>query len=92
MPAVLALYEHEQDPERRALLLRVLAASRDPRAAIVLGEALFSSNYLEVREATRALQQYFTGFITGGSESQRLYLVEWFSENESSFRAAAHER
>ena len=80
---VLAWYKQARDAKTRAHLLRVLAASRHPKAAIELGEALNDSE-LEVRvAATYGLLDYFWPTLapTGGTEVHMAAAAKWWREN-----------
>lgn len=82
VPKVLAWYEQEADAQTRADLLRVLAASRDPRAGLAIGAALKDAA-LEVRvEATEGLMDYFLGYaVGGGTEFQMQEVERWWKKN-----------
>ncbi|HUT57366.1 MAG TPA: HEAT repeat domain-containing protein, partial [Phycisphaerae bacterium] len=83
---VLSWYKEAKDGKTRAHLLRVLAASRHPRAAIELGEALDDKSW-DVRLATtEGLADYFLAeeFIEGGSEEQAEAVRKWWQEKAAS--------
>ena len=79
---VLSWYKEAGDGKTRAHLLRVLAASRNPKAAIELGRSLEDKN-LDVRvAATYGLLDYFqTTLVSGGSESHMAFAAKWWREN-----------
>jgi hypothetical protein len=79
---VLAWYREADAGKARANLLWVLAASRDPRAALALGEALYDES-LEVRwAATYGLLEYFNGMAgSGGTEQHMAAAREWWEKN-----------
>ena len=83
-------YASARDPKRRTHLLRVLAASRDPRGAIALGEALHDDE-LDVRvAATMGLHDYFLPYFVGGNlESAMTAADEWWARNEADLRKRA---
>lgn len=72
------------------LLLRVLAASRDPRAAVVLGETLPDED-LDLRvAAAEGPFWYFLEFQRGGNlESVISQADEWWRAHEPELRAEA---
>ena len=79
---VISWYLKSKDPKIRASLLRVLAASRDPRAAVVLGNSL-KDDALDVRmAATYALMDYFSSpIVDGGTEQHMLTVQAWWKNN-----------
>jgi len=84
-------YREAKGVEERALLLRVLAASRDPRAAVVLGETL-PDEKLELRvAATEGILDYFFDDRFGGNnlEGQMTDADEWWRAHESGLRKEA---
>ena len=82
VPKVTAWYFKAKDGKIRAALLRVLAVSRDPRAALVLGNSL-KDDSLDVRiAATDGLMDYFLPSIAGGGTEQQMLAVQiWWEEN-----------
>ena len=81
---VLSWYKEAKDGKTRAHLLRVLAASRHPKAAIELGKALDDDKSLDVRvSATYALLDYFApdAGLNGGTESAMFAAAKWWREN-----------
>jgi hypothetical protein len=82
MTKVLAWYEETKDGKIRAHLLWVLAVSRDPRAALALGNALGDGS-LDVRvAATYGLLNYFMrGDVIGGTEQHMIAVKEWWKKN-----------
>lgn len=82
VPKVISWYGEAKDKKIRASLLRVLAASRDPRAALVLGNSL-KDDSLDVRvAATYGLMDYFLpSIINGGTEQHMLAVQEWWENN-----------
>ena len=85
--AVLSTYARERDPTRRAHLLALLAVSRDPRAALRLGEALGDPN-VEVRTAaTQGLVRYFVDPPrVGGSEQAAEAARAYWRDHEAELR------
>jgi hypothetical protein len=94
MGQILRWYEQERDPRTRASLLVVLAASRDPRAGLVLAGAIRSTN-VDVRiAAAEALNRHFGADLcsSGGNlESEFAHAEEWLEENEVRLRKAARD-
>lgn len=82
VPKVISWYSKAKDEKIRASLLRVLAVSRDARAALILGNSL-EDNSLDVRSAsTYGLRDYFINFIVdGGTEQQMIQAQEWWKKN-----------
>jgi hypothetical protein len=80
---VLVWYRDSKDDKTRALLLRLLAASRDARAALVLGEALdFESLDTRIAGCYGLLDYFFPEFVGGGSEQHMKAAHEWFQSNK----------
>ena len=84
VPKAILWYRKAKDEKIRASLLRVLAASRDPRAALVLGNAL-RDNSLTRFAATYGLMDYFmlTTGISGGTEGHMIAAQEWWEKNRA---------
>ena len=82
VPKVISWYSEAKDGKIRAALLRVLAVSRDPRAALVLGSSL-KDDSLDVRvAATYGLMDYFLPSLVGGGTEQHMFAVqEWWEKN-----------
>jgi len=82
VPKVISWYSKAKDAKIRASLLRVLAVSRDPRAALALGNSL-KDDSLDVRvAATYGLMDYFMlTAISGGTEGHMLAAQEWWEKN-----------
>jgi hypothetical protein len=82
---VIQWYEEAGDDVTRVHLLSILAASRDPRAALVLGTALRSPS-LEVRfAAVNGLNWEFGAdacAVGGGAEDAFASAYEWLEENQ----------
>jgi hypothetical protein len=93
---VVSWYSQSKDPKIRASFLRVLAVSRDPRAAVVLGASL-NDNSLDVRiAATYGLMDYFLpSVVDGGTEQHMAAVHKWWTANrerlEREARCAAAE-
>jgi hypothetical protein len=88
---MLRRYRDAKSVERKVLLLGVLAASRDPRAAVVLGETLHDEE-LDLRvAATVGIVDYFFDDRFGGAnlESMMTAADEWWQSNEARLRAEA---
>jgi hypothetical protein len=83
-------YRAATNPETRAALLKELAPSRDPRAAVVLGEAL-KDPVLALRViATNCLLDYYVpALVEGGSEQQMEAALRWWKKNEARLRREA---
>ncbi len=79
---VISWFSKAKDEKIRVALLRVLAVSRDPRGAIVLGNSL-KDDSVDVRiAAAYGLMDYFLPSITdGGSEQQMIAVEEWWEGN-----------
>jgi hypothetical protein len=79
---VISWYSRAEDEKIRAALLRVLAVSRDPRAALILGNSL-KDDALAVRiAATYGLMDYFLPSVAGGGSEQHMLAVqEWWEKN-----------
>jgi hypothetical protein len=82
VPKVIRWYRQAKDEKIRASLLRVLAASRDPRAALMLRKSM-NEGSLDLRwAATYGLMDYFILFIVdGGTEQQIILVQEWWEKN-----------
>jgi hypothetical protein len=85
VPKVISWYRKAKDGKTRASLLRVLAASRDPRAALILGNSLEDNDSLDVRvAATDGLTDYFINYIVCcGTEQQMIYVHSWWEKNQA---------
>jgi hypothetical protein len=84
-------YRDTRSVERKVLLLGVLAASRDPRAAVALGETLHDEE-LDLRvAATLGIVDYFFEDRFGGADLQGMMTDadEWWQANEARLRAEA---
>ena len=78
---------HKADDRSRCYILRLLAASRDPRAALVLGAALESKVSLAAGEG---LIDYFLPSMTsGGTEQQMDAARKWFASNKARLQSEA---
>lgn len=87
---VLKWYQNSKNEKERASFLRVLAVSRDVRAAIVLGNALEDES-LDVRiSAVYGLMDYFVEIATsGGSEQHFIYVKQWWEKNKERLQKEA---
>ena len=89
---ILAEYEREPNISRRVHLIRALAASRDPRAAILLHE-LLKHESLDIRiAALRGLWDHFIqkeGTGAGGTEQMFEDEAKWWEKYENEIRRAA---
>lgn len=88
---MLRRFREAESAEERALILRVLAASRDPRAAVVLGETLHD-DALDVRvAATLGIADYFLEERYGGGNLESLMTDadEWWKGHEAELRREA---
>jgi hypothetical protein len=93
---ILAAYQKELKKPRleqtdRPYLERLLAASRDPRAAVLLGEQVEGNQ--PAFGAVDGLMDYYVPFVViGGAESQIDAVQKWWKENEKRLRAEAEKR
>lgn len=82
VPKVLGWYAAAQDSTTRAHLLRILAASRDPRGAVVLGSALSDTDIAVRIAAIDGLAHYFVReTICCGSEGKVKVVTQWWGEH-----------
>ncbi|MCE5279519.1 MAG: prenyltransferase/squalene oxidase repeat-containing protein [Planctomycetaceae bacterium] len=89
---MIALYRTAKDPQRKAHILWVLAASRDPRAGVLLGEVLINTDEPgpQTAAATYGLMTFFvTEVVEGGSEQHAQAVLQWWRKNERRLRAEA---
>jgi hypothetical protein len=80
-------YRQETDPVRRGALLKRLAATRDPRVAVVLGEVL-SSSTLPYPEITLLAEFYLPEEKRGSTDA----VWDWWRANEADLRRRAGTR
>ncbi len=82
VPKVISWYSKTKNAKIRASLLRVLAVSRDPRAALVLGNSLKDDSF-DVRIAViHGLTDYFLpSVVCCGSEQDAFAAQEWWEKN-----------
>lgn len=89
---ILGKFESETESCRRAHLIRVLAASRDPRAALLL-HGLLDDPSLDIRMAAlRGLWDHhvrYEGAWSGGTEQMFEDEAKWWEKNEDQLRSAA---
>jgi hypothetical protein len=87
---MIRLYEQEKDSTRKAHVLWILAASRDPRAGVILGEAL-TDDVLGIRIAATygLLDIFLERLVSGGTESHMFAAQEWWKKNEQRLRREA---
>jgi hypothetical protein len=91
--AVASAYARERDPARRAHLLALLAVSRDPRAALRLGEALDDPNVAVRAAATQGLARYFADPpLVGGSEQAAEAARAYWRDHEAELRRSTSAR
>jgi hypothetical protein len=90
---VLEWYRHSTDEKTRIHLARILGASRDPRAALALADAIdetspdFAFYYLRCEVAV-ILNEYFVPAFCGGDlESDFRNSKDWLRENRARLRA-----
>ena len=92
---ILAAYESEKALERRVSLLRVLAASRDPRVAVMLHK-LVSDDSLDIRlAALGGLWDHYIqidGVWGGGTEQMFFDEAEWWRLYKNDLQRAASVR
>ncbi len=80
---LLTWYRASKEDAISAHLLRVLAASRDPRAALVLGEAIRSGSPPLRFAGCYGLRDYFPVPVTFGGTRQHMHAAErWFVANK----------
>jgi hypothetical protein len=87
----LAWLQSATDDGTRVHLLRLLAASRDPRAALILGAAINSDSPDVRMAACYGLLDYFVtgGKENGGTEQHITDAQEWFASNKARLRSEA---
>lgn len=81
---VVRWYEGTCDEKTRANLLCILAASRDPRAALILGNAMRSPSFDIRLAAIQGLNLHFGAALCsggGGLEDEFRDAEDWFQEN-----------
>ncbi len=90
VPKVISWYSEAKDEKIRVSLLRVLAASRDARAALVLGN-LLKDDWLSIRvAATYGLKDYFIQSYLGRSTEDHMLAVQaWWEKNQERLEAEA---
>jgi HEAT repeat protein len=82
VPKVISWYLEAKDEKIRAAFLRVLAVSRDPRAALILGNARKDDSLDVAFAAMYGLRDYFLPSIgTGGTEQQIIAVQQWWEKN-----------
>jgi hypothetical protein len=88
---VLVWYASDTDVTARSLDLRLLAASRDPRGAVMLGEALDDAVFEVKIAALDGLADYFVGVgqVCCGSEQKAIVVHKWWQQHEGELRAGA---
>jgi hypothetical protein len=90
LPVIRARFRSERDPRRRELLLRVLAASRDARAAVVLGAELEGDDAELQAAAIEGLGDYFLPYlVSGGLEALAAAVETWWAENKTALAEEA---
>ena len=85
----LGWFREASDPTTRVHLLRVLAASRDPKAALVLGDC-FHDPSLGI-DACEDMNEYFVvpQQVDGGSRSVIAAATKWFAANKERLQREA---
>ncbi|NNF01032.1 MAG: HEAT repeat domain-containing protein [Pyrinomonadaceae bacterium] len=80
-------YSQAENEETRVSFLRVLAASKDPRAAVILG-SLLEDRTLKTRVAALyGLMYYFLpSVVGGGTEAHFLYVRKWWEVNKDQIK------
>lgn len=89
---VLRWYDETCDEPTRVNLLTVLAASRDPRAGLVMAGAISSTSRELPRAAVNALNTHFGAnrcSVGGNLESDFRQAFDWLEENEGRLRKEA---
>ena len=83
-----------ESDKRLGHLLSVLAASRDPRAAVMLGENLTNEKVWRGRIAScyGMLDYFLPVAVVGGTEQHFEAAQKWWKKNEPKLRAKAEER
>jgi hypothetical protein len=86
---LLQWYAAPQKPEDRAYLARLLALSRDPRAAIALGESLESEDFdIRIAACYGLLDYFLPGTIGGGTENHMIIVKAWWVQNKEKLKNA----
>ena len=78
---------HKADDRSRIHIIRLLAASRDPRAALVLGAALDSK--LSLAAGDGLVHYFLPSAVKGGTEEQMFAAREWFKSNKARLQREA---
>lgn len=87
VPRVIRWYRESQNETQRSNLLRLLAASRDPRAAIVMGALLDDASFIVRWAAIDGLADYFLESISWiNSESKYDAVKKWWENNQERLR------
>jgi hypothetical protein len=90
----LAKYRRESDPHRRLALLNDLAATRDPRVAVALGQALYDPRSEMRVQAAFGIFFNQTGEVPkkmmGGTAAVN-WAREWWAANEDDLRRRARQ-
>jgi len=90
VPKLIGWYQSTKDVDTQVHLLRVLAASRSPRAAILLGEALHSDSLWLRVAGCYGLYFYFPMVsIMGGTEQHMDATAQWFAKYKERLQEAA---
>ena len=83
---LIALCRVKKDASKRRQLLALLALSRDPRAAVVIGDHRDTVGF---RDAFLLFQGPFAPVALGGIETQHAAMKTWWKNNEKRLRAEA---
>ncbi len=82
---VLGWLQEASDDTTKIHLLRLLAASCEPKAALTLGAYLNTSL---AADASDDINDYFAGIANGGSASQMAFARSWFAANKERLQRA----
>ena len=82
-------YRSERDENKRTWWLRKLGPTRDPRVAVVLGEAMHDRSKLVSDEAVGQLVNHFLGPQIYGLHGPRELAEFWWKESEADLRRRA---
>lgn len=92
IPKVIQWYAATKIMKERLLWLRVLGASTDSRAALVLGKALDESGSI-CSTASECLQDYFIKTVTYfDTESAIISAQKWWAENKARLKTEAEKK
>jgi hypothetical protein len=84
-------YRSARDENKRTWWLRKLGPTRDPRVAVVLGEAMHDRSKLVSGEAVGQVVSYFLGPQVWGVLGPREVAELWWKENAADLRQRARQ-